>query len=103
MGCKRVLRPVYLCQHLLPTSKSGKENFPKTEVRELLDGKCEYMEREVKTLTFDGRRVIRITCAHLTLLGGRCSCTKARAEADGKVPRQLRLFEEAGEVNVALS
>ena len=105
MGCKKFLRPVYHCQHILPVPKvscpsemnvRGLAYSRKYKVEEILDGKCPYMvqsSREVKNDDFES--IIQITCVHLSPMSRRCSCAKAIAEANnkGKDPRQLTLFE----------
>lgn len=106
MGCKKDLRPVYRCQHILPMpriscpSKTEGEGYScahRTEIQEVLDGKCPYMVRNSKEVKNDDfENVIQITCAHLSPFGGRCSCALAIAEAEGNVSRQLSLFEKEG-------
>jgi len=105
MGCKKFLRPVYHCQHILPVPKvscpsemngGGYACAHQYIVQEIVDKKCPYMvqsSREVKNDDFE--TILQISCVHLSPLGRRCSCAKAIAEANnkGKDPRQLTLFE----------
>lgn len=103
MGCRKEMRPVYICQHVLPEPVLSNIPTPpkfrnylctkKTKFYDILDDKCPFaikVFREVKNDDFE--TVINVKCEHLSLLGNRCSCPKAIHEADGKAPRQLHLF-----------
>lgn len=105
MGCKKYMRPVYRCQHVLPVPKvscpsetraEGYSCSHHTKIQEVLDGKCPYMVRVTKEIKNDDfETILQITCAHISPLGRRCSCAKAIAEANGKKENvhQLTLFE----------
>lgn len=98
MVCKKYMRPVYLCQHVLPVPEKtyNSDYGGRTTVRQLVDGTCPFEKRVLETSkAFDCDRVLDLTCAHLSPVGKNCSCAQAIAEANGKGdnPNQLSLFD----------